>query len=423
MEVWLWEDERMMRFSSPLFAGLSVLSIADGASAEPLKVAIIEAFSGPTAQTAIPFVDGMRYGFQKLNAQGGFNGEKIIVTEYDSLNQPATAAEKLKAAIADGAQIILQAGSSAIAAQLSDDIRKYNLRNKGKEVIFYNTGSEASDLVGAKCHFWYFKGGGTPYIRMGALIPVMKETGTLGNKVFLINQNYSYGQESQEAQEKAVKAAGSTVVGEMLHDVSKIQDFSPFVAQIKSSGADTVLSSNWGNDIILLMRAIGEAGLKLNIGNTSIDTPGALSSIGNVALGANLVKLYNLEAGGEAGKTFAEDFKAVIGHYPYSEEPTDVFDIAVLGNALAKVPQDGGKVDTLAIAKALETASYEAPSGTWSMRADDHQMQMPVTISQVSKDAMYKVDGTDMGFKLVKVVPADQASVPVNPACKMVRPE
>ena len=100
-----------------------------------------------------------------------------------------------------------------------------------------------------------------------------------------------------------------------------------------------------------------------------------------------------------------------------------MFDIAVLGNALAKVPQDGGKVDTLAIAKALETASYEAPSGTWSMRADDHQMQMPVTISQVSKDAMYKVDGTDMGFKLVKVVPADQASVPVNPACKMVRPE
>ena len=413
-----------MKKLNSVLAGLAALGISSGAaSAEPLKVAIIEAFSGPTAQTSIPFVDGMRYGFQKLNAEGGFNGEKILVTEYDSLNQPATAAEKLKAAIASGVHIVIQAGNSAIAGQLSDDIRKYNLRNKGKEIIFFNEGSEAADLVGTKCHFWFFKGASTPYIRMGALIPIMKESGTLGNKVFLINQNYSYGQESQEAQEKGVKEVGSTVVGEVLHDVSKIQDFSPYVAQIKASGADTVLSSNWGNDIVLLMRSIGDAGLKANIGNTSIDTTGTLSAIGEVAVGANLVKLYNLEAGGEAGKAFAEDFKAVIGHYPYSEEPTSSFDTLLLGAALKSLSKDGGKVDTLAIAKAIETATYESPSGTWSMRAADHQMQMPVTISQVSKDAMYKVDGTDMGFKLVKVVPAEQASVPVNPACKMVRPE
>ena len=407
-----------------LFASVAVLGLSVGtASAEPLKVAIIEAFSGPAAQTAIPFVDGLRYGFRKLNEQGGFNGEKIVVTEYDSLNEPTTAAEKMKAAIATGANIIIQAGSSAIASQLSDDIRKYNLRNKGKEIIFFNAGSEAADLVGAKCHFWFFKGASTPYIRMGALVPAMKESGTLGQKVFLINQNYSYGREAEEAQTKAVAAAGSTVVGKVLHDVAKIQDFSPYVAQIKASGADTVLTANWGNDIILLLRAIGEAGLKVNVGNTSLDTTGTLSTIGDAALGANLVKLYNLEAGGDAGKAFAEDFKSVIGHYPYNEEPTAVFNTLLLGSALKSLHQDGGKVDTLAIAKALETASYQAPTGTWSVRAADHQMQMPVTISQVSKDALYKVDGTDMGFKLIKIVPAEQASVAVSPDCKMVRPE
>lgn len=407
-----------------LFAGIVAAGLSSSlASAEPLKVAIIEAFSGPTAQTAIPFVDGMRYGFQKLNDQGGFNGEKIIVTEYDSLNQPATGAEKLKAAIADGAHIIIQAGSSAIAAQLSDDIRKHNLRNKGKELIFFNQGSEAAELVGERCHFWFFKGASTPFIRTKALIPIMKETGKLGEKVFLINQNYSYGQDYQTALTAAVEEAGSTVVGSVLHDVSKIQDFSPYVAQIKASGADTVLSGNWGNDIILMMKAIGEAGLKVNIGNTSIDTTGTLSAIGDAAEGANLVKLYNIEAGGEAGKAFAEDFKAVIGHYPYNEEPTAVFGTLLLGEALKSISKDGGAVDTLAITKAIENASYEAPSGKWSMRAADHQMLMPVTVSEVSKDAQYKVDGTEYGFKLLNVASAEQTEVPVNPACQMVRPD
>lgn len=405
-------------------AGLSLLAASTAsASAEPLKVAIIEAFSGPVAQTAIPFVDGMRYGFAKLNAEGGFNGEPVIVTEYDSLNQPATAAERLKGAIADGAHVVIQAGNSAIAAQLTEDIRKYNLRHKGKEVLFFNMGSEAADLVGKKCHFWFFKGASTPFIRMGALIPVMKETGTLGQKVFLINQNYTYGHEHQQAQRRGVEAAGATVVGDVLHDVAKIQDFSPYVAQIRASGADTVLTGNWGSDVIMLMRAIGEAGLKVHIGNTSIDTTGALKSIGQVALGANLVKLYNPEAGGEAGKAFAEDFKAIIGHYPLNEEPTSAFDTLMLGAALKSISVDGGKVDTLAIAKALETAHYDAPSGRWSIRKEDHQMQMPVTVSQVSTDAIYKVDGTDMGFKLVKVVPPEAASVPVDPECKMVRPD
>jgi branched-chain amino acid transport system substrate-binding protein len=392
------------------------------ASAEPLKVAVIEAFSGPTAQTTIPFVDGMRYGFKKINDAGGFNGEPVIVTEYDSLNQPATAAEKLKAALADGAHIIIQAGSSAIGAQLSEDIRKYNLRNEGNEVIFFNEGSESHQLTAQLCHFWFFKTSSNPFIRIKALGRVMKDAGTMGSKVYSINQNYSYGQEHEAAQRTAVELAGSTIVGSVLHDTSKIQDFSPYVAQIKASGADTVLSGNWGNDIILLMRAISDAGLHVQVGNTSIDTTGAISAMGEAALGANLVKLYNLEAGGEAGKVFAEDFKAVIGHYPYSEEPTSAFGTLLLGEALKSLSADGGEVNTLKIALALETASYEAPTGTWSMRAEDHQTLMPVTVSQVSKDALYPVDGTDMGFKLVAVVPPELAAVPVDDACKMQRP-
>ncbi|MBZ6078725.1 ABC transporter substrate-binding protein [Microvirga puerhi] len=395
---------------------------SSAAQAEQLKVAIIESFSGPTAQTAIPFVEGMRYGFSKLNAQGGFNGEPIAVVEYDALNQPAAASEKLKSAIAEGARIVFTSTNSAVAAQLSEDIRKYNLRNKGKEILLMMAGSEAFELVAEKCNFWAFKTASNPFIRIKALVAAMKDTGKLGSKVYSINQNYSYGVDHERAQAASVAAAGSKIVGSTLHDVSKIQDFSPYIASIKASGADTVLSGNWGNDIILFMRALGDSGIKVNVGNTSLDTTGAVSAMGEAALGALLVKLYNLEAGGEAGKAFAEDFKSAIGHYPYNEEPTGVFSTLLLGAALKAVSKPNAKVDTLQIALALEDASYETPAGSWSIRKDDHQVILPVTVSEISKDARYKVDGTDMGFKLLKIVSPEDSAVPADPKCKMQRP-
>lgn len=411
-----------MNRSAVAAAAFSMALMGQGAHAEQLKIAMIEALSGPAAQTGIAFTEGMRYGVERLNAAGGFNGEPIKLLEYDNQGGPTGAAEKLKAAIAEGARIVSSASSSAVAAQLSEDIRKYNLRNPGKEVIYYNVGSEAYELTSDKCHFWFFRMGTNPYIRIKALVRAMKEKGVLGSKVYSINQNYSYGQDHEKAQAQFVKEAGAAVVESVLHDVNKIQDFSPYVARIKASGADTVLSGNWANDIILLIKAVGDAGLKVRIGNTSLDTPGTLGNAGAMALGSYLVKIYNLEAGGAAGKAFIEDFKAKIGHYPWSEEPTSVFAMALLGEALKSLSFKGGPIDAKALVLALEGARWESPVGPWSVRKDDHQVVLPITISEVSRDAQYKADNTDMGFTLVRVVTADDAAVAPSPACKMQRP-
>ena len=392
------------------------------AHAEALKIAFIETMSGPTAQTSIPYLEGIRYGVKKINDAGGFNGEPVVLMEYDNAGDAATTTDRLRAAISADARIIVQSTSSAIAAQISDYIKRYNIRNKGKELIFFNPGSESHTLVAEKCNFWYFKFSSNPFIRDKALVPTMNELGALGGKVYSINQNYSYGQEYQKAQAEDVALAGSKIVGAILHDISKIQDFSPYVAQIKESGAETVLSGDWGNDIILLMRAIGASGLKVTVGNTSLDTTGTLSAVGHAAIGAYLVKLYNLEGGGDKGKAFNEDFKSVIGHYPYNEEPTTAFAMRLLANALRSAQQPDLSVNVRAIAEAIEGASYDLPIGRWSMRKEDHQALFPLTVSVVSTDAAYKWDGTDMGFKLVKVVPPEQTAIPVAKECKMERP-
>ncbi len=421
------QEDNVIGLRRILLAGATLCAVASfgaAASAEPLKIAMIEALSGPAAQTGVMFTEGMRYGVAKLNEAGGFGGEPIQLLEFDNQGGPIGAADKLKSAIAAGARIVSSASSSAVAAQITEDVRKYNLRNPGKEIIYYNVGSEAYELTAQRCHYWFFRMSTNAYIRMGALVRAMKEAGELGDKVYSINQNYSYGIDMQNAQAIAVKAAGATIVGSVLHDVNKIQDFSPYIAKIKASDAETVLTGNWADDVILLLKAAGDAGLKVRFGTTSLDTPGVLSNAGASALGAYMVKMYNLEAGGDAGKAFIEDFKAKIGHYPSGEEPTSVFGMMVLGEALKTLKdQKGDTFASRALVEALENAKWQTPIGAWSVRKADHQLLMPVVISKVSKDAAYKADGTDMGFKLVRIVPPELAAVDVSPACKMERPD
>jgi branched-chain amino acid transport system substrate-binding protein len=60
--------------------------------------------------------------------------------------------------------------------------------------------------------------------------------------------------------------------------------------------------------------------------------------------------------------------------------------------------------------------------GEMSMRSEDHQLLFPIVVSTVAKDAKYKVDDTDMGFKPVKLFTAMDAATPAQASCKMLRP-
>ncbi|TAN30810.1 MAG: branched-chain amino acid ABC transporter substrate-binding protein [Castellaniella sp.] len=403
-----------------LCAALSV--IGSLANAEPLKIAIVETLSGPQASTGLMYRDATRYAVERLNAQGGWGGEPIKLLQYDSQGTPAGAAEKLKAAIADGAQMVVQGASSAVAGQLSEDIRKYDIRNPGREVLFLNVGAEAMELTGSKCNFHAFRFAGNSDISVKALVEAMKSANTLGTKVYSINQNYSWGVDMQNAIGQNAAEGGYKVVGETLHDVNKIQDFSPYVQKIIASGAQTVITGNWSNDLLLLMKAAKAGGLKARFATTFLDQPGNLANAGHVALGAYVVHPFDAEANGGAGVSMADEFKAKVGHYPVYVEPQTLFGIEMVGAALKKVAPENGKLNINKLALQIEQTKLDTPMGAWTMRAADHQVLLPMVVSEVSTEAKFKVDGTDMGFKPVKLLTAAEAEAPVQGACKMRRP-
>lgn len=396
--------------------------VATAALGAPLKIGLIETLSGPQASTGLLFRAAARQAVERINAEGGWNGEPVQLVEYDNQGGPAGAADKVKAALTDGVQLIVQGASSAIAGQITEDVRKHNVRNPGKEVLFLNVGAEALELTGEKCHFHHFRFNPNAEIRVRALVGAMTQTKTMGGRVYSINQNYSWGQDMERAITENAAAGNYVVVERTLHDVNKIQDFSPYVAKINAAKVDTVITGNWSNDLLLLMKATKAAGMKTRFATAFLDQPGNLANAGDVAIGHFVAHPFNPEAGGAAAEKFANDYKAKTGHMPAFIEPQTMFGLQMVGTALKKVKPEGGTLNVNTLAKELEQTKIMTPVGEMSMRAADHQAQMPIVVSIVAQDAKFKVDDTPMGFKPVKVLTAAEASTPAQASCKMQRP-
>ena len=154
------------------------------ASAEPLKVALIETLSGPASLTGKMVQSATKFALAKM-AEDKVWPDGIQLLEYDNQSGPSEAADKLKTAINDGAHIVIQGASSAIAGQITGDVQKHNARNPGKEVMFINVGGQAMELTGTRCHFYHFRWNTYAEGRMRAMFSAAKETGGLGKKVYI----------------------------------------------------------------------------------------------------------------------------------------------------------------------------------------------------------------------------------------------
>ena len=368
------------------------------------------------------FQAAIKFGLTKLEKEKAWP-EGIILLEYDNQGGAPEAADKVKAAINDGAHIIIQGASSAIGGQITADVQKHNARNPGREVIYLNVGAEAMEFTAEKCHFYHFRWNGNAEIRLKAMVEAMKEANVLGKRIFVIGQNYSWGLDVQKLVHAYAKPYDYAVVGDIIHDVNKIQDFAPYVAKIKEVSPDTVVTGNWSNDLLLLMKAASDSGLKARFASYWLDQPGNLANAGATAIGHYNQSSFYPDANGEATTKFAEEFKAHAGAYPINVQGHTTHGVWGIGEALKALkakPDD--KVNVKALAFAMEKVTVETSMGPVKMRAEDHQALIPLAVSVVAKDAQYKTDGTDMGFKTIRLLTGEQAAGPVSPACKMARP-
>lgn len=409
-----------MHFSRSPFAVLAALAFAVPAWAqkgETVKVAWIDPLSGLMASVGQNQVKSFQFVAEKLNANNPA-GVKFEIITIDNKLSPAESLNALKSAADQGVRYVVQGLGSGAALALVDGINKHNERNPGKEIVYLNYAAVDPDLTNSKCSFWHFRLDADTSMKMEALTTFIKDQKDV-QKVYLINQNYAHGQQVARFAKAnlARKRPDIQVVGDDLHPLAQVRDFSPYVAKIKASGADTVITGNWGSDLALLVKAANDAGLTAKFYTYYSNFGGTPTALGKTADGRVYQVGYgHYNMGGEYGK-LANEFKKRFNDDFYSGATFHA--LTLLADAMAKAKS----TDPVKVATAMEGLKFKSFNGDVEMRKTDHQLQQPLYVTKWQKvDAKnpYDIEGTGMTFSLQKAFDAYVASTPTS--CQMKRP-
>ena len=396
-------------------------------SPAPIKLALIEGLSGPFGNTGEAVVRNIVWAIERVNARGGVKtalGNQLLQLErYDSKGQSEEALSALKSVIDDGAQVVLQGNSSANAAALIDAINKHNEREPSQRVLFLNYSAVDPILTNEKCSFWHFRFDAHADMRMTALMQVLAEDKKL-KSAYLIGQDYSFGQAvlREAKRQLAEQRPDVAVVGEELHPMGRVKDFLPYAAKIKASGAQAVITGNWGNDLTLLVKAARESGFEgkfYTFYGNALGAPAALGEAGIDRVIAVADWLPNVP--GKASAAFYQSFRQRFNKP--SEDYVHVR-MQLMIEALAQAIEKAGNTDPVRVALALGKARVSMAGQTGFMRAEDHQFQQPLVVGVMQRQGApgvpFDVEGSGYGFKVIRQITAEKARLPST--CKMVRP-
>ncbi|MES1924869.1 branched-chain amino acid ABC transporter substrate-binding protein [Salinisphaera sp. T31B1] len=404
-----------------LLTALAVPAIGQAAD-DTIKIGYIDPLSGPFANVGDAGLKHFKYLAERINANGGILGQNVEIIGYDNKSSAQESLQILREAADEGVHYITQGNGSHVGGALVDGVEKHNRRNPDDRIVYLNYAAVDPALTGDKCSFWHFRFDANSAMKLQAITDYMAKQQDI-KKVFLINMDYSHGQAISRIAKQMLKEKRPDIqiVGDVLHPVGKVKDFSPYVSQIKSSGADTVISGNWGNDLSLLVKAGSQAGLDVDWYTYyagGLGTPTALGKAGaeHVKMVTewqeNLVEQYDAPELREILEEFEDRYDGIEFYYLRIKTEMDM---------LKKAMEKAGSTDPLAVAQAMEGMTMDTPFGEVTMRKQDHQLLQPLFISTFTADyAKYDSEGTGIGWKMDAKI--DAADTAVDSSCKMQRP-
>jgi branched-chain amino acid transport system substrate-binding protein len=329
----------------------------------------------------------------------------------------------LQAAIDAGARAVITGGSgSSVVAALVAAAARHNERNPDKAILILNHSSIDPDLTGKACNFWHFQFEANTAMKMKAIANFVKKQGDVKN-VYLLNQDYAHGKQWARYGQELVGLARPDVkfVGQDFHAIGRVKDFAPYVAKIKVTGADSVITGNWGQDLTLLLKAASDAGYDLRYFNHSAGSaPGTVLAMSQSKLGKLtwVAEWHPGQEGTPKVDALGKAYKAKTGKDFLS--PRMDLTLRILAAAINKA----GSTEPLKIARALENLEFDSTVGPVRMRAEDHQLLLPQVVNTIApvdgKTVKVGWEGTNWGFRTDAVYTGNELAQGTE--CKMQRP-
>ncbi|HEY1399235.1 branched-chain amino acid ABC transporter substrate-binding protein [Roseateles sp.] len=401
-----------------------------GVPAAPIRLALIEGLSGPLGNGGEAVFRNLVWATERVNARGGVKlpggARRLEIVRFDSKGSVEESLSMLRAATDQRIPVILQGNSSAVAGALIGALERHNAREPDRRALFLNYAAVDPALTDAQCSFWHFRFDAHTDMRLAALVEVIAQDKQL-KRLYLIGQDYSFGQHLRE-QARAMLAERRPdlqVVGDELHPLGRVKDFLPYATKIRTSGAQAVLTGNWGNDLTLLIKAAKDIGLDARFytfyGN-ALGVPGVLGEAGVDRVLA--VAEWHPNVGTADSERFYAAFRQ---RFPKPEHDYLHARMQLMIEMLVAAMEKAGGVDPKAVALALEGLKLDGRSlgvahQGW-MRPADHQLQQPLYVSVMRRageaGTPHDNEGSGYGFRTLRFLDASQAERPSS--CRMSR--
>jgi branched-chain amino acid transport system substrate-binding protein len=398
---------------------------------EPIRLALIEGLSGPFANAGEAVWRNLLWATERVNQRGGVRlrggPRPLELVRHDSKGNTEDALALLRGVLDQGIGFVAQGNSSTTAAAIIEALARHNEREPRRRALFLNYSAVDPALTNERCSFWHFRFDAHADMRLAALTDVLREDRGV-RRVYLIGQDYSFGQQVAKKAREMIAASRPDIeiVGDELHPLGRVKDFMPYAAKIKASGAQAVLTGNWGNDLTLLVRALREVGSEARLYTFYGNALGAPAALGEAGVGQVLaVAEWQPNLGGAASEAFYAAFRQ---RFPDPRDDYLHVRMQVMVEMLAAAIERAGGTEAAEVARALEGASFD-PSTLGglhraTMRVADHQLQQPLVVSVMGRAGSpgipHDVEGSGFGFRTLRRF--DAAAVAQPHSCRMSRP-
>lgn len=340
--------------------------------------------SGWMAAYDAPAEKMARLAAENINAAGGVDGRKIVITVQDTKTDQQTAATAAQELIAKGAQVILASGDfdegspAALAAQAENVV---------------------SISVGAASPRFGLQGIGPMAFTMGSPTPQEGSTGSewaYGQKgwhrgAFMCDDSIEYSVSLCKYAQEGFKLVGGEVVS-VTHFQQNDASFASQIAEVAKSGADFVYLGSYLPGGVSVIRQLRDSGVDL-----PIVTGAAMEGTDWLASNPNLNNVFLVVDGFLHGEGDTPELQKVLQQYQseFGESPETA--TALAGYAAVEVVADalrnnGGDTSGPALQTALEKLT-DVPTivGPTTFTPEYH-------FSQTRKMAIVEIKDGKMGF-------------------------
>jgi branched-chain amino acid transport system substrate-binding protein len=360
-------------------AWLLVLWAIPAFAAEPIKIALFDPRSGPFTRTGDTYAAAIQFLAEEINESGGLLGRKVEIIEEDSQLKPDVAVRKATKNVMEGVKFIATGTGTHIALALQQVASK-------EKVIFVSYGAEGDEVTGKFCSPYTFRVSPNTEMRSMAIANFLATKPF--RKFYTINMDYAFGHDAAKGFIRRVKQAmpDAQIVGEEYHPIAN-KDFGPYITKILAAKPDVVFTGNWGVDLVNLIKQARDMGMKAPFICYYLNDPSqVLPVVLETAIGSWGCEAYMETVRTPANKAFLQAWSKKPKFVKVEKWPAINIGKAYNGmRFMMEAIKKAGTTDIPRVIKTWEGMRWESIIGPMIMRAEDHQVMMPLPVGEIVK--------------------------------------